>query len=127
MLAAGENTRKRKAETEHQSGRRKKQLWKGGYKNAAVWREKQLGEERQNCLKQLSSFSDVMDLAGYEGDVQIREKKEKAARERRQGSTVEMRTTEKMIRGQKRKMTTQLSHEENSLRNHNFLMECHWS
>ena len=95
--------------------------------DVAVWREKQLGEERQNCLKQLSSFSDVMDLAGYEGDVQLREKKEKAARERRQGSTVEMRTIERMIRGQKRKMTIQLSPEEKSLRNHNFLLECAWS
>ena len=50
-----------------------------------------------------------MDLAGYEGDVQMREREEKAARERRQGSIVDMRTIERMIRGQKRKMTIQLS------------------
>ena len=33
--------------------------------DAAECREKQLGEEIQHCIKQLSSFSDIMGLAGY--------------------------------------------------------------
>ena len=72
-------------------------------------REKQKLKEKRECN---GVGKNVLELAAYENDVEIREKAVARRMEAMRGADVEMRTVERNVRGVKRKMVVQITAEE---------------